>query len=179
MPQGWALAGTHATVYICVLLSVCTAICKRARGSGPGSVGCEPVQKTFSTAHAARLRLHDCALPVCLREPEHSFAPLPTTHHTSTSPPSLLPSTRTPAARCRARRWRARIEREAEHFLDVSTWGTAEVAARISADGVHVAINLNGYTKGARNEIFALLPAPVQARCATGRAWRRLWAYGR
>ena len=25
-----------------------------------------------------------------------------------------------------------------------------------------MAINLNGYTKGARNEIFALCPAPVQ-----------------
>lgn len=25
-----------------------------------------------------------------------------------------------------------------------------------------VAVNLNGYTKGARNEIFALRPAPVQ-----------------
>ena len=31
-------------------------------------------------------------------------------------------------------------------------------------DPVHaqVAVNLNGYTKGARNEIFALWPAPVQ-----------------
>lgn len=27
---------------------------------------------------------------------------------------------------------------------------------------LQVAINLNGYTKGARNEIFALYPAPVQ-----------------
>jgi Glycosyl transferase family 41 len=27
---------------------------------------------------------------------------------------------------------------------------------------VQVAVNLNGYTKGARNEIFALRPAPVQ-----------------
>lgn len=30
------------------------------------------------------------------------------------------------------------------------------------ADGIQIAINLNGYTKGARNEVFALLPAPVQ-----------------
>ena len=30
------------------------------------------------------------------------------------------------------------------------------------ADRIQVAINLNGYTKGARNEIFALWPAPVQ-----------------
>ncbi len=59
--------------------------------------------------------------------------------------------------------WRQRIEREAEHFLDVSAWSTQDIARRISADGVHVGINLNGYTKGARNEVFALLPAPVQA----------------
>lgn len=59
--------------------------------------------------------------------------------------------------------WRKRIEQEAEHFVDVSAWGVADIAGRISADGIHVAINLNGYTKGARNEIFALKPAPVQA----------------
>eukprot|EP00775_Hariotina_reticulata_P003146 gene3146-3423_t len=58
--------------------------------------------------------------------------------------------------------WRCRIEAEAEHFLDVSSWNVPDIARRISADGVHVAVNLNGYTKGARNEIFALRPAPVQ-----------------
>ena len=58
--------------------------------------------------------------------------------------------------------WRARIEEEAEHFVDVSAWTTADVARRISADGVQLAVNLNGYTKGARNEVFALEPAPVQ-----------------
>ena len=35
-------------------------------------------------------------------------------------------------------------------------------ADRINADGVHILVNMNGYTKGARNEIFALKPAPVQ-----------------
>ncbi|KAI7842191.1 hypothetical protein COHA_004104 [Chlorella ohadii] len=59
--------------------------------------------------------------------------------------------------------WRARIEAEAEHFVDVSTSAAADIARRISADGMHIAVNLNGYTKGARNEIFALEPAPVQA----------------
>jgi hypothetical protein len=58
--------------------------------------------------------------------------------------------------------WRLRIEAEAEHFLDVSAWSVADIARKISADGIHVAVNLNGYTKGARNEIFALCPAPVQ-----------------
>lgn len=58
--------------------------------------------------------------------------------------------------------WRQRIEREAEHFLDVSAWSVSDIAGKISGDQIQVAINLNGYTKGARNEIFALLPAPVQ-----------------
>lgn len=58
--------------------------------------------------------------------------------------------------------WRRRIAAEAEHFVDVSAWTTADIARRISADGIHIAINLNGYTKGARNEVFALRPAPVQ-----------------
>lgn len=58
--------------------------------------------------------------------------------------------------------WRQRIEQEAEHFLDVSAWSVGDIASKISSDEIQVAINLNGYTKGARNEIFALLPAPVQ-----------------
>lgn len=55
------------------------------------------------------------------------------------------------------------LQAEAEHFVDVSAWPSGDIAQRISADGIHLAINLNGYTKGARNEIFALQPAPVQA----------------
>lgn len=43
--------------------------------------------------------------------------------------------------------WRNRIEHEAEHFLDVSSWSTADIAGQISKDRVQVAINLNGYTK--------------------------------
>ena len=30
------------------------------------------------------------------------------------------------------------------------------------AKGIHILINLNGYTKGSKNEIFALRPAPIQ-----------------
>eukprot|EP00210_Caulerpa_lentillifera_P007056 g6750.t1 len=58
--------------------------------------------------------------------------------------------------------WRQKIEREAEHFVDVSSWSVVEIASKISSDEIHIAVNLNGYTKGARNEIFALLPAPIQ-----------------
>ncbi|TRZ03436.1 hypothetical protein DNTS_000426 [Danionella cerebrum] len=38
-----------------------------------------------------------------------------------------------------------------------------KAADRIHQDGVHILVNMNGYTKGARNELFALRPAPIQA----------------
>ena len=44
--------------------------------------------------------------------------------------------------------WRLRIEREAEHFVDLSPWTVAQIAQRISSDRIHIAVNLNGYTKG-------------------------------
>lgn len=47
-------------------------------------------------------------------------------------------------------------------FLDGEGMGTAEIAARIAADGVDVLIDLGGYTLGARPEVLALRPAPVQ-----------------
>lgn len=43
--------------------------------------------------------------------------------------------------------WRQRIEMEAEHFLDVSAWSVPDIAGKIAADGIHIAVNLNGYTK--------------------------------
>ncbi|XP_021934917.1 UDP-N-acetylglucosamine--peptide N-acetylglucosaminyltransferase 110 kDa subunit [Zootermopsis nevadensis] len=59
--------------------------------------------------------------------------------------------------------FRAKIAREAEHFVDLSQIPcNGKAADRINADGIHVLVNMNGYTKGARNEIFALRPAPVQ-----------------
>lgn len=58
--------------------------------------------------------------------------------------------------------YRQKIEREAQHFLDVSTWSNQQVVERVVMDNIHVLMNLNGYTKGARNEIFAARPCPVQ-----------------
>ncbi|XP_065160148.1 UDP-N-acetylglucosamine--peptide N-acetylglucosaminyltransferase 110 kDa subunit-like isoform X2 [Atheta coriaria] len=59
--------------------------------------------------------------------------------------------------------FRAKIAREAEHFIDLSAIPcNGKAADRIHADGIHVLVNMNGYTKGARNEIFALRPAPIQ-----------------
>ena len=52
--------------------------------------------------------------------------------------------------------WRRRISSDVENFRDVSQLLSADLAKQIHADGIHILINLNGYTKGARNEVFAL-----------------------
>ncbi len=44
----------------------------------------------------------------------------------------------------------------------ISLLTAGDAAQLIYNDEIHVLINLNGYTKGARNEIFALQPAPIQ-----------------
>lgn len=59
--------------------------------------------------------------------------------------------------------FRAKIEAESDHFIDLSHVPcNGKAADRIYADGIHILVNMNGYTKGARNEIFALRPAPIQ-----------------
>ncbi|KAM1223165.1 hypothetical protein TB2_010465 [Malus domestica] len=58
--------------------------------------------------------------------------------------------------------WRQRIQSEAEHFMDVSSLSSDMIAKMINEDKIQILINLNGYTKGARNEIFAMQPAPIQ-----------------
>ncbi|XP_065221454.1 UDP-N-acetylglucosamine--peptide N-acetylglucosaminyltransferase 110 kDa subunit isoform X1 [Planococcus citri] len=59
--------------------------------------------------------------------------------------------------------FRSKIARESEHFIDLSVVNcNGKAADRIYQDGIHILVNMNGYTKGARNEIFALRPAPIQ-----------------
>ncbi|KAK3197892.1 hypothetical protein Dsin_021307 [Dipteronia sinensis] len=58
--------------------------------------------------------------------------------------------------------WRQRTQTEAEHFIDVSAMSSDMIAKLINEDKIQILVNLNGYTKGARNEIFAMQPAPVQ-----------------
>jgi len=58
--------------------------------------------------------------------------------------------------------YRKKIEQEVETFKDVSGWTHEEVVKEILKDRIHILINLNGYTKGAKNEIFAARPCPVQ-----------------
>jgi len=57
---------------------------------------------------------------------------------------------------------RKQIEREAPVFHDASSWSAEKLVNQIVKDGIHVLINLNGYTRGARNEVFAARPAPIQ-----------------
>ena len=57
---------------------------------------------------------------------------------------------------------RQQIEKEAPVFYDASSWSADSLVNQIVQDGIHILINLNGYTRGARNEVFAARPAPIQ-----------------
>ncbi|CAD5123863.1 DgyrCDS12170 [Dimorphilus gyrociliatus] len=59
--------------------------------------------------------------------------------------------------------FRNKIMTEGEHFVDLSSIPcNSKAADRIYADGINILVNMNGYTKGARNELFSLKPAPLQ-----------------
>lgn len=58
--------------------------------------------------------------------------------------------------------YRQQIEREAPVFYDASSWTHERLVNQIVQDSIHILINLNGYTRGARNEVFAARPAPIQ-----------------
>jgi predicted O-linked N-acetylglucosamine transferase (SPINDLY family) len=55
-----------------------------------------------------------------------------------------------------------RIERAFEHFADVSGESVARIVRRIRSDRIGILFDLNGYTRRAREAIFALRPAPLQ-----------------
>lgn len=56
---------------------------------------------------------------------------------------------------------RQQIQSEAPVFYDASSWSVERLVNQIVSDEVHVLVNLNGYTRGARNEVFAARPAPI------------------
>ncbi|KAH2544112.1 hypothetical protein KXW97_002258 [Aspergillus fumigatus] len=56
---------------------------------------------------------------------------------------------------------RQQIEKEAPVFHDASCWPIERLVKQIVDDGIHILVNLNGYTRGARNEVFAARPAPI------------------
>ncbi|MBI5138158.1 MAG: tetratricopeptide repeat protein [Nitrospirae bacterium] len=57
---------------------------------------------------------------------------------------------------------RRRIAAAFDRFADVRAEGFEQTARRIHDDGVDILVDLKGYTQGARTEILALRPAPVQ-----------------
>ncbi|KAH7360526.1 glycosyltransferase family 41 protein [Rhexocercosporidium sp. MPI-PUGE-AT-0058] len=57
---------------------------------------------------------------------------------------------------------RQQIEREAPVFRDANGWSVDHLVQQIVKDEIHILVNLNGYTRGARNEVFAARPAPIQ-----------------
>ena len=58
--------------------------------------------------------------------------------------------------------YRARIVRDCDSFLDIRSLDPLSAASRIRDDGVHILIDLKGWTRGSRLEIAALRPAPIQ-----------------
>lgn len=57
---------------------------------------------------------------------------------------------------------RARIAKAVDSFVDVSTLDAVTAAARIAGEGIDILIDLGGHTRGARLDILAARPAPVQ-----------------
>lgn len=49
-----------------------------------------------------------------------------------------------------------------DHFVDLSTTSTAAAAERIASDGIQILIDLGGYMRFARPDLFARRPAPIQ-----------------
>ena len=55
-----------------------------------------------------------------------------------------------------------RVRAACDAFIDVTHLGNAEVARRMRDDGLDIAIDLKGHTRGSRFELLAYRPAPVQ-----------------
>mmetsp|Transcript_5957 Transcript_5957/g.10760 ORF Transcript_5957/g.10760 Transcript_5957/m.10760 type:complete len:857 (-) Transcript_5957:849-3419(-) len=57
---------------------------------------------------------------------------------------------------------RCKVEEDFEQFHDVHDFTTLEIATLVNTHKIHILVDLNGYTKGARTELFALRPAAIQ-----------------
>jgi predicted O-linked N-acetylglucosamine transferase (SPINDLY family) len=59
---------------------------------------------------------------------------------------------------------RLRLQQGFEHFLDVSSMNNAELLDLIERLGIHILVDLTGYTGETRSGILASRPAPVQVQ---------------
>lgn len=57
---------------------------------------------------------------------------------------------------------RRRLSVAFDDFIEMANWPHAAAAARIRDDGIDILVDLKGYTAGARPQIPALRPAPIQ-----------------
>ena len=57
---------------------------------------------------------------------------------------------------------RSRLVKAVDHFVDVRTKSDWEIAALIHSMEIDIAVDLMGFTTGARFNVFAMRPAPVQ-----------------
>jgi predicted O-linked N-acetylglucosamine transferase (SPINDLY family) len=57
---------------------------------------------------------------------------------------------------------RQRLVRACDRFTDIGSSSYEAAARQIYADGIDVLVDLKGYTRGARTQILALRPAPIQ-----------------
>lgn len=49
----------------------------------------------------------------------------------------------------------------ADHFISISEFDDESAARRIAADGIHILVDVNGYTREGRTKLVAMRPAPV------------------
>ena len=57
---------------------------------------------------------------------------------------------------------RQRLKGSFEHFIDAKALSDAEIASRIRETEIDILIDLQGFTQGARTNVFASRPAPIQ-----------------
>ena len=55
----------------------------------------------------------------------------------------------------------ARFRASADHWVTVTNMADMAAARRIEADGIHILVDVNGYTREGRTKLVALRPAPV------------------
>lgn len=54
-----------------------------------------------------------------------------------------------------------RIMKAVDHWVDITGMDDDQAATKIAADGVDILVDLNGYTKDARTQVFARRPTPI------------------